>query len=63
MFNSQTIFEKAGGSISPEGSTIILGLIMLLASVVTPFVVDRLGRKVLLITSAAGMAAAQVSDY
>ncbi|KAK6622023.1 hypothetical protein RUM44_001830 [Polyplax serrata] len=55
LFYSQSIFEKAGGSLKPEESAIVIGVIMMLASCVTPLVVDRVGRKTLLILSATGM--------
>ncbi|KAL0276888.1 UNVERIFIED_CONTAM: hypothetical protein PYX00_004356 [Menopon gallinae] len=55
LFNAETIFRRAGGSIEPEISTIITGAVMLVASATTPFVVERLGRRFLLLLSAAVM--------
>lgn len=40
----------------PEIATIIVGIVQVLASCCTPLVVDRLGRKIILLVSAGGMA-------
>lgn len=56
LFYSETIFDKADGSIDSAVSTIIVGLVMLLSSCISPFFVDRTGRRGLLLVSAAGMA-------
>lgn len=61
LFNAQKIFESAGGSLTPDVSTIITGVVMLIASVATPLVVDRLGRRILLLISGSVMGLAQVS--
>jgi SP family facilitated glucose transporter-like MFS transporter 8 len=57
LFYSQSIFEKTGSSMAPEISTILVGIVQVLASGATPLVADRLGKKLILLTSAAGMAA------
>lgn len=49
-----TIFRDSGSTISPEFSAIIVGLIQLLGTYAATFLVDRLGRKILLICSAIG---------
>lgn len=49
-----TIFRESGSTISPKFSAIIVGLIQLLGTYVATFLVDRLGRKILLICSAIG---------
>lgn len=51
-----TIFRESGSTISPEFSAIIVGLIQLLGTYVATFLVDRLGRKILLIYSSTGTA-------
>lgn len=60
LFYSTDIFLKAsgnnGGGLDPNVSTILVGAVMVMASGVTPFVVDKLGRKIILLFSAAGMA-------
>lgn len=56
LFYSQSIFEKAGSSMEPAIATIFVGIVQVLASCCTPLVVDRLGRKIILLFSAAGMA-------
>ncbi|CAO1330813.1 unnamed protein product [Diamesa serratosioi] len=56
LFYSQSIFEKTGSSMEPAISTIIVGIVQVLASCCTPLIVDRLGRKIILLVSAAGMA-------
>lgn len=49
-----TIFRDSGSTISPKFSAIVVGLIQLLGTYMATFLVDRLGRKVLLILSAIG---------
>lgn len=49
-----TIFRDSGSSISPDYSAIIVGAIQLLGTYIVTFLVDRLGRKILLILSAVG---------
>nr|CAD7601796.1 unnamed protein product [Timema genevievae] len=56
LFYCQTIFETSGSSLDSSVATIIIGTVMLLASTLTPFVVDSLGRRILLLVSAGGMA-------
>ncbi|XP_058811697.1 facilitated trehalose transporter Tret1-like [Topomyia yanbarensis] len=55
LFYSQTIFAKTGSSLAPAISTILVGIVQVLASGATPLIVDRLGRKPILLVSAAGM--------
>lgn len=55
LFYTQTIFMKTGSSLAPEISTILVGIVQVLASGATPLIVDRLGRKIILLVSAAGM--------
>ena len=50
----QTIFDAAGNGLAPEISTIIIGVIQTLATVATGFLVERLGRRLLLLASALG---------
>lgn len=45
------IFAKSGSSIAPERAAIIVGVIQLMASFVSTFIVDRCGRKLLLLVS------------
>lgn len=56
LFYSQKIFEKTGSSLEPAIATIMVGTVQVLASAVTPIVADRLGRRPILLVSAAGMA-------
>jgi SP family facilitated glucose transporter-like MFS transporter 8 len=62
LFYSQTIFTNSGGSIRGAEATIIIGVVMFLSSGITPLVVERLGRKLLLLASAVGMIIGLVSD-
>jgi SP family facilitated glucose transporter-like MFS transporter 8 len=55
LFYNQTIFINSGGSLRGAEATIIIGVVMFLSSGITPFVVERLGRKLLLLASAVGM--------
>lgn len=52
---TQTIFEEAGSSIPSEISSIITGVFQVVGSFVPPFIVDRWGRRILLITSSLGI--------
>ncbi|XP_072751293.1 facilitated trehalose transporter Tret1 [Anoplolepis gracilipes] len=54
LFYMQNIFIAAGSSVSTELAPIIIGVVQLLASTVTPFVVDRSGRRMLLVFSGIG---------
>lgn len=49
-----TIFRESGSSISPDFSAIMVGIIQLLGTYVATFLVDQLGRKILLTLSAIG---------
>lgn len=49
-----TIFRDSGSTISPNFSAIIVGFIQLLGTYVATFLVDRLGRKILLVFSSIG---------
>lgn len=51
-----TIFRESGSSISPEISAIILGVIQLFGTYIATFLVDRSGRKILLLCSSTGTA-------
>lgn len=63
LFYSENIFASAGNSgISSSVETIIVGLVQLGASCVTPLVVDRLGRRILLVISGAGTTLSLVSS-
>lgn len=50
------IFAKSGSTISPGISSIIVGAIQVAGSYISTLFVDRLGRKVLMVTSFAGSA-------
>ncbi|KAJ8977236.1 hypothetical protein NQ317_003811 [Molorchus minor] len=60
LFYAQTIFNQAGSTLEPAICSIILGLVMFLTSFITPFVVELLGRKILLVISASGMLIAEI---
>ena len=50
------IFDKAGSSIDKNLSTIIVGIVQLVATLGSMFLVDRAGRRILLFVSGFGMA-------
>ncbi|XP_063389230.1 facilitated trehalose transporter Tret1 [Cydia fagiglandana] len=54
LFYMTNIFEAAGSGLDSSIATIIIGAVQVGASCVTPFVVDRLGRRMLLLFSACG---------
>lgn len=58
LFYSQSIFQKTGSSLDSAIATIIVGTVQVLASGCTPLIVDRLGRRIILLVSAGGMAIA-----
>lgn len=51
IFYTKSIFEDAGALIDPGHSTIIVGVIQVIATWVASLVVDRLGRRMLLLLS------------
>nr|CAD7197761.1 unnamed protein product [Timema douglasi] len=51
LFFTQSIFHDAGSSLSPTLCTILVGLVMVLAAYVGSQLVDRAGRKILLLVS------------
>lgn len=55
LFYTESIFNATGSDTPADRSAIIIGVVQFLASAVTPLIVERLGRRVLLITSAGGM--------
>ena len=58
IFYTVSIFHSAGSELDDHLSTIIVGLVQLVANFVSLFIVDRAGRKPLLITSGAIMCVA-----
>ena len=58
IFYTVSIFHSAGSELDDHIATIIVGLVLLLANFVSLFIVDRAGRKPLLITSGAVMCVA-----
>lgn len=52
IFNISTIFGSAGSDITAEIATIIVGVIQVIATLASSLIVDRLGRRVLLLLSA-----------
>ncbi|XP_044267170.1 facilitated trehalose transporter Tret1-like [Tribolium madens] len=60
LFYAQTIFQASGSNLEPAVASIVIGVVQFLTSFVTPILVERLGRKILLCFSALGMLIAQV---
>lgn len=60
LFYAQDIFTDAGSSLAPEICTIIIGVVQVFASGSTPMLVERKGKRFLLILSAAGMGLSQI---
>ncbi|XP_036141695.1 facilitated trehalose transporter Tret1-like [Monomorium pharaonis] len=54
LLYNQSIFEAAGGSISSKQAPIIIAIVRLLASAMTPVIIDWSGRRTLLIFSGIG---------
>ncbi|XP_055850404.1 facilitated trehalose transporter Tret1-like [Episyrphus balteatus] len=55
IINSQSIYSSANSSLDPAIATIFGGLAQLVSNFPTPYVVERAGRKVVLLISASGM--------
>ncbi|XP_037913130.1 facilitated trehalose transporter Tret1 [Hermetia illucens] len=55
LFNSQTIFDNANSGLDPAVATILVGIVQVIASGCTPLIATRLGRKTILMISAAVM--------
>lgn len=60
LFYSTSIFIKAGSGLDAALSTILVGVVSILAAGTTPLVVEKLGRKIILLYSAAGMSVSLV---
>uniref|UniRef100_A0A6P7GR80 Facilitated trehalose transporter Tret1-like n=1 Tax=Diabrotica virgifera virgifera TaxID=50390 RepID=A0A6P7GR80_DIAVI len=56
LFYTQSVFADAGVPIAPEMCTIIMGIVQVFASPAAPLLVDRCGKRCLLIISGVGMA-------
>lgn len=61
LFNMGAIFIAAN-SLPSSLATIIVGTVQVITSGITPLIVDRLGRKILLIFSGVGEVVSLVSD-
>lgn len=59
LFYAQDIFTDAGVSLAPEICTIAIGVVQVLASATTPLLVEKRGKRFLLLLSAVGMGFAQ----
>ncbi|XP_022900708.1 facilitated trehalose transporter Tret1-like [Onthophagus taurus] len=59
LFYTETIFDATGSSIPSDISTILVGLVQVSFSGITPLLVDRKGKRFLLIFSGIGMALSQ----
>ncbi|XP_001661118.2 facilitated trehalose transporter Tret1 [Aedes aegypti] len=55
LFYSTSIFQSANVAVEPELATIIIGTIQIFGTLLSTLVVDRLGRRVLLLTSGSAM--------
>lgn len=60
LFYTETIFKATGSEIPASTCSIIVGAVQLAASFATPLVVERLGRRILLLGSAIGMLVSEV---
>ncbi|KAJ8931871.1 hypothetical protein NQ314_015137 [Rhamnusium bicolor] len=59
LFYAQDIFTDAGVSLAPEICTIIIGVVQIAASGATPALVEKRGKRFLLLLSAIGMGISQ----
>lgn len=63
LFYMQRIFIAAGSFIPTAQAPIIIGTVQLLASALTPLIVDRAGRRILLVFSGIGETVSLVSRF
>ncbi|KAL0861124.1 hypothetical protein ABMA27_009622 [Loxostege sticticalis] len=56
VFYMTDIFRVAGSNLEPAYATIIVGAVQFLAALMTPFVADRLGRRIIVMVSSGGCA-------
>ncbi|KAJ8709852.1 hypothetical protein PYW08_009856 [Mythimna loreyi] len=56
LFYMTNIFEAAKSNLDSAVATIIIGAVLVVASLITPLVADRLGRRILLLISSCGTA-------
>ncbi|OWR41380.1 facilitated trehalose transporter Tret1 like protein [Danaus plexippus plexippus] len=56
LFYMEELLEKVGTKISAADGTVIMGVVQVVTSCITPLVVDRLGRKLLMWTTSLGLA-------
>lgn len=61
LFYTQTIFAATGSTIPADISTIIIGIVQILGSFIGPALVDKKGKRFLLLFSAAGMMVSQAA--
>lgn len=54
LFYVEDIFREAGSIDNARTSAVIIGIVQMIGSVVTPLVVDKYGRKILLVISSIG---------
>jgi len=55
LFYTQDIFRGTGSDLKPAIATIVVGIVQVLASGCTPIVVEKLGKRLMLLLSAIGM--------
>lgn len=55
IMNVQAVFEAGGGTLSPYYSSVLIGVAQLVATLICPIVVDKGGRRLLLLMSSGGM--------
>ncbi|XP_018320235.1 facilitated trehalose transporter Tret1-like isoform X2 [Agrilus planipennis] len=60
LTSATDIFNASGGSLDSNISSLIVGLVQLATGFTTPVLVDRIGRKMLLLASAIGMVISEV---
>lgn len=63
IYFSATIFEMAGSSINSNVSMVIIVGFQLTGSIITPFFIERTGRKKILLISCASCCLSMVSKY
>lgn len=63
LFFVTTVFKLSGSSLSPESSSIIVGIVQLIGAFASTFLVDKTGRRFLISLSAFGIASGMLIFY
>lgn len=55
MLYTATIFQRTGSLLSPDSSAVVVGVVQIIGSILSTTLVEKAGRKILLVLSALGV--------